>query len=219
VIEANFPLIPLNAVLFPGATLPLHIFEKRYRVLVGTCLERDTPFGVAMIREGREVGGPAVPCAVGTTARIIEMMPLVDGRMNITVVGVRRMRILDSGESQGHPVALVEYLDDPQAAASVPEETLLAARERFSTYLELTRSVGRQPVPTAAALPKDPVLLSYAIARSLAADLRVKQQLLECPTAAERLLREITLLEGAERGLRSRPAGDGQGRAPGDVPA
>lgn len=208
-IEANFPLIPLNAVLFPGASLPLHIFEKRYRVLVNTCLDRDTPFGVVMIREGREVGGPAIPCSVGTTARIVEMVPLVDGRMNITVVGIRRMRLLDFGDGHTHPVGLVEYLDDPSEESHLALTAMEVARDRFTTYLDLSRGSGRPPVPTAAALPKDPVRLSYMIARSLSTDLKVKQQLLECATAAERLAREIELLEGAERTLRQPPSGQG----------
>jgi Lon protease-like protein len=210
-IEASFPLIPLNAVLFPGATLPLHIFEKRYRVLVNQCLDRDAPFGVVMIREGREVGGPAVPCSVGTTARIVDVVSLVDGRMNITVVGIRRFRILDYAEGGVYPVALVEYLEDPPEESALAQRCVAPARERFSQYLDRARGSGRPPVPTAAALPKDPVLLSYTIARGLSTDLRVKQQLLECATAGERLTREIELLEGAERGLRPRPPDAGGG--------
>ena len=77
----ELPLFPLNVVLFPGMSLPLHIFEERYKAMIGACSEHDTPFGVLLIKEGQEVGDPAEPFQVGTTARITEVQQLEDGRM------------------------------------------------------------------------------------------------------------------------------------------
>ncbi len=69
--KLQLPLFPLHSVLFPGVALPLHIFEERYRRMVARCVERGEPFGVVMIRNGREVGGGDVTLAdVGTTAII-----------------------------------------------------------------------------------------------------------------------------------------------------
>src|SRR3712207_3854194 len=66
-------LFPLNnVVLFPGMTLPLHIFEERYKLMIGRCLEREEGFGVLLIDEGHEVGEPAEPFTVGTEARIAD---------------------------------------------------------------------------------------------------------------------------------------------------
>ena len=66
------PLFPLHSVLCPGMALPLHIFEPRYREMIGACLEAETPFGVVLIRDGREVGPLAGHIAdVGTTAVIL----------------------------------------------------------------------------------------------------------------------------------------------------
>ena len=65
------PLFPLNTVLFPRMTLPLRIFEPRYRQMLADCLDGDPIFGVVLIREGKEVGETAMPHDVGTTARII----------------------------------------------------------------------------------------------------------------------------------------------------
>src|SRR3972149_10805854 len=62
----HLPIFPLPAVLFPGATVPLHIFEPRYREMVGRCLEHDEPFGVVLIQEGEEAGGHAAPRRIGT---------------------------------------------------------------------------------------------------------------------------------------------------------
>lgn len=209
-VEANFPLIPLNAVLFPGGTLSLHIFEKRYRQLMAACLDRDTAFGVVLIREGREVSGPCVPFATGTSARVTDSVALPDGRMNITAVGVRRFHIVDYGEGGVYPMGLVEYMDE--APGEVGQATAAAhdAGDRYNAYLSLARSSGRSTVPTAAALPENPVHLSYTIARSISADLRTRQELLECASAAERLRREVEILEGAERRLRERLSGDAE---------
>lgn len=87
------PLFPLNTVLFPGQLLPLHIFEPRYHTLVSECLAAESPFGVVLIREGREVGAAAVPFDVGTTARIGQVERLDDGRLNILCVGDTRFRL------------------------------------------------------------------------------------------------------------------------------
>ena len=87
------PLFPLKTVLFPGQLLPLHIFEPRYRTLVSECLAAEAPFGVVLIREGREVGAAAVPFDVGTTARIGQVERLDDGRLNILCVGDARFRL------------------------------------------------------------------------------------------------------------------------------
>jgi uncharacterized protein len=72
----TIPLFPLETVLFPYTALPLHIFEPRYREMVMHCLETDSPFGVVLIREGREVGDAEVQVhEVGTLARIGRLAP------------------------------------------------------------------------------------------------------------------------------------------------
>ena len=70
----ELPLFPLNVVLFPGMVLPLHIFEPRYREMVNYCLDEKKPFGVVLLREGEERGGPAIPYQVGTAARIMRVV-------------------------------------------------------------------------------------------------------------------------------------------------
>src|ERR1700757_4702903 len=91
----KLPLFPLNTVLFPGMALPLRIFEPRYRLMIEECLTSGGSFGVALISSGREVGDPAVPHRVGTSARIAGAERLSDGRLNIEVVGQERFHILD----------------------------------------------------------------------------------------------------------------------------
>src|SRR5215216_2373888 len=83
----ELPLFPLNTVLFPSLPLPLHIFEERYKLMIGTCAVTDNLFGVCLIKEGVEVGGPAEPFEIGTVARIAEIERMPDGRMNLMTFG------------------------------------------------------------------------------------------------------------------------------------
>jgi len=73
--------------------LPLHIFEERYKDMIGECLEQDVPFGVVLIKEGLEVGAPADPERIGTSTRILRSEILDQGRMNIVTKGERRFEI------------------------------------------------------------------------------------------------------------------------------
>src|SRR2546427_13232822 len=92
----ELPLFPLNTVLFLGATLPLHIFEERYKEMIGVCLQQKAPFGVLLIRKSREVGAPAEPFDVGTTAHILKVEHLEEGRMNLICLGAHGFRVLRS---------------------------------------------------------------------------------------------------------------------------
>src|SRR3954453_11337770 len=91
-VPEEIPLFPLNTVLFPGMPLPLHIFEPRYREMIGACVRDERPFGVVLIKEGREVGEAAMPFEVGTLAKIVGVERLDDGRMNVVTVGTDRFR-------------------------------------------------------------------------------------------------------------------------------
>src|SRR5437667_12828417 len=82
-LMVELPLFPLNTVLFPTAPLTLHIFEERYKDMVSRCIAEDIPFGVVLIREGREVGAPSLPFEVGTTAQSVSVAQLVHGRSHL----------------------------------------------------------------------------------------------------------------------------------------
>jgi len=90
----ELPLFPLHTVLSPGLALPLHIFEERYRLLTKRCLDENAPFGVVLIRKGREAGGGVERIsAVGTMAEIRQAMRYADGRYDLVVVGTTRFRV------------------------------------------------------------------------------------------------------------------------------
>ena len=136
----ELPLFPLRSVLCPGIALPLHIFEDRYQLMVGRCIEAGDPFGVVLIREGREVGPIASQVAtVGTTAAIRQAGRYPDGRLDIVTVGQRRFRIEGvDASSQPYLIGRVSYLGEPLGGDD--DATAGLARrvgERFLHYLEL----------------------------------------------------------------------------------
>jgi Lon protease-like protein len=176
--------------------LPLHIFEERYTAMVDACLAREKPFGVVLIYSGTEVGGPAIPHPVGTVARVANWERLPDGRMNLLTVGERRFRIVEYVES-GQPYLLgsIQLWDDePTEVANLPE-LVNEVQRNFVDYLTLIMSLADR-VLTAShfQLPSNPSHLSYHVASNLQVDVSEKQNLLEEPSAAARLQRELTLL-------------------------
>lgn len=190
-------LFPLETVLFPEMLLPLHIFEPRYRLMLKRCVEREEPFGIVLIRSGVEVGAPAEPRRVGTTARIVAATPLPDGRAFIVCQGERRFEILSvDREQEPYLVASVRYLEDPQGEQA---ETLAAtAAYQFGQYLMGILAATKEP--TGDQTTEDlgaggPRAVAYRIAAALGVDADDRQRLLEAPTMADLLGMEIRLLE------------------------
>jgi len=135
-------LFPLRTVLFPGMGLQLQVFEERYRTLVAECVETGDPFGVVLIREGPEVGGPAVPHHVGCTAQIRRVAPTRDGRLSLQGVGVRRFRITQLHEDQPYLSADVEFPVDE--VSEVPEEALEGVRGRMQQLYRLRDTIANE---------------------------------------------------------------------------
>ncbi len=124
----QLPLFPLGAILFPGGTLNLHIFEERYRQMITRCLEQGVPFGVVLIRDGDEVvegrlgARSAEPYNIGTIAAINANVRLEDGRYLLTATGLKRFRIQYVVQRAPYIVAAVVELPD-EHGATVAEET------------------------------------------------------------------------------------------------
>ena len=185
---SEIALFPLGTVLFAGGRLPLRIFEQRYMTMVKGCLRDGTAFGVCAIREGQEVGTPAVPYEVGTLAKIGDWeMPQL-GLLQVMAHGERRFRILERRvEPSGLQRARVELLA-PERDAPVPASCMLCSRL-------LERVIEQQPD----ALPPPHRLYSCAwvgarLVELLPLPLHAKQELLELADAVARLERLNTLL-------------------------
>ena len=180
----RIPLFPLQAVLFPGASLPLHVFEARYREMVGRCLEHQEPFGVCLILEGEEVGGPALPHRVGTEAAIIASRRYADGRYDIVVEGRRRFEVLRLDSSRPYLRAEVRFLDEPEGEGDPGLADAVA--KLFEGVLESLELSG-QAVADETWKDVDMRSLAYKIAAVLPVEEDVKQELLEMPDATSRL--------------------------------
>jgi Lon protease-like protein len=168
----KLPLFPLDAVLFPGAPLPLHIFEMRYREMIAECLAAPSRFGVVR-------GQPRGLARVGSSARILRVVERYpDGRMDILTEGVERFEITALDDSRACLQAEVELLPDDGPAASREQREQCAAM-----HFEVMELAGLG----AARLPLDldgPV--SFDLAWRVPADLDFKQQLLMCRSDRER---------------------------------
>ena len=189
----DVPLFPLNTVLFPGGRLPLRIFEQRYLAMAKACLKDGTPFGVCAIREGAEVGAPAIPAEIGCTARIAEWDMAQLGVLEVIAQGESRFRILARRiEKNGLQLAQVEILPAEQDAP-VPSAC--------SACVRLLERVIEQH---GALLPSPQKLDSAAwvsarLAELLPLPLATKQELLEIDDAAARLERVNSLLRASAR--------------------
>src|SRR4051794_34879859 len=125
------PMFPLGTVLLPGAVLPLHVFEPRYRALVADCLAGEPEFGVVLIERGSEVGGGDVRRDVGTVARIMEMTQLPGDRYALVTVGTRRIRVERWLDDEPYPRAEVTAWPEADDGGQGPVvEELLAQLRR-----------------------------------------------------------------------------------------
>jgi len=122
----RLPLFPLNTVLFPGGWLPLRIFETRYMDMVTRVTREGGSFGVCLIAAGGEVGQAAVPCLVGTEARIESLDMVQPGLLHIGVRGGRRFAVVDHEvEADGLLTGDVAWLEDPPPIPVPPDQAEL----------------------------------------------------------------------------------------------
>ena len=192
---ATLRLFLLQSVLFPGQSLQLVVFEPRYHQLVRECLDSHEPFGVALIREGPEVGGPAVPCSVGTTARIVHARPLPDGRVALEVTGERRFRILATHTDLPYVSADVEYPADLEGASVLAAE-LERVRHAYREVVRLRQAAAGEYEREIAA-PGTPAALADAVGALQLNSAAARQRVLEADDPATRLQRAAELLERA----------------------
>ena len=191
-------LFPLNSVLFPGATLPLHIFEERYKLMIGRCLQSGSPFGVLLIRSGNEVGEATEPFEVGTTARIVRVQPLDEGRMNLVCLGERRFRLLRKLRETPYLVGEVELLDstgtEGEDVAELAETVGALFAEYYRLYLAVSNQWARQ-----IGMPGGAAELADFVGSRLAVSPWTKQRLLEELSVRRRLDMELETLSDAIR--------------------
>ncbi len=171
----QLPIFELPAVLLPGELMPLHIFEERYKRMVGGALDSGEPFGIVFRDD--EDGARSVGC----TARVAEVLERFDdGRLNIVVAGEHPFRVLDRFDAPDYPAGEVELIDLGDEAPDHDEEAARAAR---ATFAELLEEVGAEPASPEDLAAHD----AYALAGRIELPADTKQRLLELRSEGERM--------------------------------
>jgi Lon protease-like protein len=182
----ELPLFPLGIVALPSELVPLHIFEERYKTMIGECLEGSSEFGIVWLSdEGLKPTGCA--CVV---AQVLERMR--DGRMNIVCRGTRPFRIVERAGDRPYPAAVVAWLDDKPEA--VDAATLAAARD---AYADLVQQATDEP-PDAERLA---AMTAYDMAATVDFGLDAKQGLLDLRSENARLRLVTRLFRAAMKRL------------------
>ena len=182
----TFPLFPLGLVMLPSEIVPLHIFEERYKLMIGECLEEEREFGIVWLsdEELHDVG-----CA-GRITQVLERMP--DGRMNVLVQGSRPFRLLERIPDLPYPAGAIEWLDDDEPGA--PADVAGAARERYAALVE--RVTDRRPEDA-----ELDALDAYGMAATIEFAPAPKQRLLEERSEPRRLELVAEMIDATLRKL------------------
>ena len=179
-------LFPLGIVLLPGQRIPLHIFEQRYRELIGECLAEQREFGLILADD-------AGLRSVGTKAKVAEVLErFEDGRLDIVVEGGERFRLLELTEGRSFHTARVDPFEE-EAESPSDDGTKRAMR----LFHELKNLVGSDVDE-----PEADTLLSFALAARVDFGPEAKQELLEISSERRRLALVIRLLDRALTGIR-----------------
>lgn len=194
----RLPLFPLGVVLFPGMPLRLRVFEPRYHELLRDCEAAGQGFGVVLIKEGPEVGGPAVPHGVGTLARIEQRVD-EGGVAHLLVRGTRRFRVLRAHGDKPYLSAEVAWLEEP-VPDPAGQDDASAVAGLFEEYLQLLARLTRTPLEREIAdlMQGQRTASAWARACAIGGTLLVaaaeKQPILEARTVREALRAEQALL-------------------------
>ena len=173
-MAGELPIFELPVVLLPGELMPLHIFEDRYKRMIGHCLEAEEPFGIVF----RDDDGSAR--RIGCTARVTEVLERFDdGRMDIVVTGEEPFKVLERFEAEGYPAGEVEAIGVGEPGVG-DEQAADEAREAFAELVE--RVSGEEPDVDGLAISG-----AYDIAARVELPADTKQRLLELRSEDERM--------------------------------
>jgi Lon protease-like protein len=182
----DFPLFPLGLVALPSELIPLHIFEERYKTMIGRCLEEGSEFGIVWMADD---GLRPVGCAC-EIAEVLERMD--DGRINLIARGTRPFQLHERQETLPYPAGVVEFLDDREEPAD-PD----AAAQAHDAYADLVReATDRTPDDDEIA-----AMSAYEMAATVEFGLDAKQGLLDLRSETARLRLVTRLFRAAVRRL------------------
>jgi len=183
-------IFPLSTVLFPGALLPLHIFEDRYKQMMRYAIDNGGVFGLVYESEaaiGRET--PPEIGSIGCVAKINAVVPLEDGRMNVVSTGVIRYRVLGLRQSTPFIVARIEPVTDDLEPGDDLNRIFDDILGMCRKFLEAAQALDEPNAPVNQDLPDEPEAFSLLVASALPVDNNAKQTLLEMTSTRLRLTR------------------------------
>src|SRR5207247_1887164 len=183
-------IFPLATVLFPGAVLPLHIFEDRYKKMIRYAIERGGVFGL-QYRSDAAIGHETLPAtgSIGCIAKINAVVPLEGGRMNIISMGLIRYRILRLQQSTPFVVARIEPVTDDLEPGADLNRIFDDIVELCRKFLAAAQALDESPAPVDQDLPDEPEAFSLLVASALPIDNDAKQTFLEMTSTRLRLSR------------------------------
>lgn len=194
----GFPLFPLDIVALPTESVPLHIFEDRYRTMIERCLQEQQEFGIVWMADD-ELKGIGCACAID---RVLARTD--DGRMNILARGTRPFRLLERQEHLPYPAGVVEFLDEHD-----PDTDPDVARTTRELYAELVEQATDKTLSAEELAELD----AYRMAATVEFGTDAKQELLELRSETARLhlltmlfraaLKRMELVERAQTRARS----------------
>lgn len=201
-------MFPLNTVVFPGMSVPLHVFEDRYRLLVNHLLTVEDPaarvFGTVAIREGYEVGdhGAQSVYRVGCLLQLTQADRRDDGTFDIVAVARERLMLEEMQRGVDFPQGVVAVLPEPEV--EVPTEVLDRARATFTAFRAAMTEL--QGDPFSGTLPRDPDYLAWTLSALTPLPMAERQSLLEAADATERLVLVTRLLTEELRAINVIPS-------------
>jgi Lon protease-like protein len=186
----ELPIFPLSTVLFPGAILPLHIFEERYKAMMRYAIENSGQFGVSF-RDDASIGRESQPeiGSVGCAAKIYAVMPLEEGKMNVLSTGLMRYRIVGFKQVVPFLIAKIETFGDDTEEESDLTRLYSDTRELAQKFLEAVRSLSDSGSTPAMELPEEAEAFSLLVASAVPLEDESKQALLETTSTKARLTR------------------------------
>ncbi|MGE0002261.1 MAG: LON peptidase substrate-binding domain-containing protein [Fimbriimonadaceae bacterium] len=191
----ELPLFPMDLVLFPYASLQVHVVDARFKSLIRHCVKMDQSFGIVLTRpsaQGRQTDDAYL---VGTAARVLSVQSFDDGNLEVSVKGERRFRIRKLDESGEFPVGMVEAVVELEVESSPRAHALsYKTREYTEAYIASQFSMAAYKVAMVR-LPQDMTALSFLVANLLHIENIEKQRMLETTDTLERLAELIPILE------------------------
>ena len=188
-------LFPLQTVLFPRSSMPLHVFEPRYLEMIGACMESETPFGIILLKSGRAEGAEPVEIyRVGTTANIFSAQYRDDGTIDINVTGRDRFEVLEIVETDPRFIAEIQHLQWTDLDEPRVRDLTAPLTNKFAEYLNLVMALTGQWLRKLN-LPEGPVALAEYVSAGLQISNKTRQIMLEQTSVAELMSIQLEVLD------------------------